>query len=286
MRFKVIVLLALTSCLSHLLAQDFDVIYSFVNVAPGSGTVSPPPNPQADGLSFSSFTAFGVSEQPEASGRFSFSKWPLGAINGSDDPLVFTGNIGPFSYYEMRLDVSPGYTLTALQMKFTVRRSGTGPRNFTVRTSQDAFAKGVAAGTGTNANIAVFPDNVLFWKYDGLSTSSDQKGCNFLFDLADVTNSLVIRIHAWNAESSGGSFSIDNVEFTGSVHDSVITGINVFNSFLSQPHGWTLFDSEGRKLLSGKEWPPDLSGMKEGLYLLHYQTVKGLRSRKIFLIRQ
>jgi trimeric autotransporter adhesin len=123
----------------------------------------------------------------------------------------------------MDIMVAPGHTLNLQDLSFYVRRSGTGIRNYCVRSDADSFSNNLAAATGTNAKLEVLPGEVFLWKYDSISVTSDQRGSHVLFGSSfNVTNSITFRFYAWNSEASGGSFSIDNVTFTGSVVDSLI----------------------------------------------------------------
>jgi len=193
---------------------QINATYGFINVGAGSGTEDPGPWPVVSGLACRPFKAVGVASQPSANGRFAFNNWSLGATNGVDDELQMTGALSGLSYYEVRLLCQPGYTFSLTAIRFHVRRSSTGCRHFTVRSSADDFSNGLSASTGTNQIISVRPGNYFFWKYDSVSTSADQKGC-IVYPALQFSDSLSFRFYAWNAESSGGSFSLDNVTFSG-----------------------------------------------------------------------
>ncbi len=203
-------------------SQSFQVTYGFPNVDPTTGTSDPGPFPQAAGLQFGAFLAEGVSLAPSASGRFSFTSWPLGAFNGDDDIQNLTGNLSPFSFYAFTIRVNMGYTLSLNSLEFSVRRSGTGPRTYALRSSQDNYTFNLSASTGTNSRLSVIPTNVFLWNYDSISTSSDQYGSlvNLESALQEITDSVTFHFYAWNAESPGGSFSVDNVKIRGSISDS------------------------------------------------------------------
>ena len=200
-------------------AQTFTATFGFPNVTPSTGTVDPGPAPPVAGLSLHCFTANGVAPNPSASGRFSFTGWPTGAVDGTDDHNSFTGALSPFSYYELLIEPIAGHTLQLASMKFDVRRSGTGPRYYCVRTGADAFTNNLAASTGTSTALSVIPGDVFFWNFDSASTSSDRKGSAVTMGAghASLTAPLQIRIYAWNSESAGGSFAIDNVSLSGEV---------------------------------------------------------------------
>jgi hypothetical protein len=193
---------------------QFNATYGFINVAPGTGVSDPGPYPSQTGINFGAMQAFGVSAQPSASGRFSFSNWPIGASNGDDDLNNFSGSLSGLAYYELKLKIQEGFILDLDQISFTMRRSSTGVRNFCVRWDRDNFSTNLSASTGTNTNIQVLPDQVFFWNWDSLSTANDQRGC-VVTGFTPLQDSMLFRFYAWNAETSGGSFSIDNLTFTG-----------------------------------------------------------------------
>jgi len=201
------------------IAQNFIATYGFADVTTSTGILDPSASPTVSGLTFNSFSATGTSANPGASGRFAFTNWPLGGINGMDDYSNFTGVLSPTVYYEVSIVVDPGYTLSLSTVTFAVRRSGTGIRHYCMRSNLDNYNNNLAANTGTNAKLSVVPNDVFFWNYDSVSTSSDQRGSQLSLGsaFAVITTSVTFRFYAWNAESNGGSFSIDNVSFIGSV---------------------------------------------------------------------
>ncbi len=195
-------------------AQVLNATFGFINVATGTGIRDPGPWPSLIGMEFRPFTAYGVSAQPVASGRFAFNGWPTGASSGVDDELQFTGTLSGLSYYEFRIVPQPGFSFYLNAISFHVRRSSTGTRHFCVRSSADDFTTNLSATTGTNLQIAVRPTNYFFWRYDSVSVNGDQKGCAVLPALI-IKDSLTVRFYAWNSESSDGSFSLDNVTVSG-----------------------------------------------------------------------
>ena len=210
------------------LEAQFIATYSFELVNTTSGTTDPSPVPLVQGLLLGPCKATGVSQNSSASGRFAFTAWPLGAGDGQDDFSQFSGALSGFSYYELGIKVQPGYTLTLNSLSFGMRRTSTGPRNYAVRGSADNFNTNLAAQTGTNAKLMVLPGNIFFWKYDSVSVSSDQK--ESLINPAPayqaITDSVSFRIYAWNAEATGGSFSVDNLSLNGIVTSGSGVGIN------------------------------------------------------------
>jgi hypothetical protein len=196
--------------------------YSFANVTTSTGKTDPGPVPVVKGLLFGDFSAKTIALNPNASGRFSFSNWPVGAADADDNFANYTAAPSPTTYYEVGIAILPGYTLTINSISFNVRRSGTGVRMFSLRSSSDNYNNNLSATTGTNTKLMVVPDNIFFWKYDSISTASDQRGCRIVADtlLKGVTDTVAFRFYAWNAESSGGTFSVDNVGFEMLIADS------------------------------------------------------------------
>ena len=87
-------------------AQSFTGTYPFTLVTTTSGTTDPTAVPTATGLTFGSFSAVGVATNPNATGRFSFTGWSIGATNGLN---TFTGGI----------DLSKYYQVTALRYRYS-----------------------------------------------------------------------------------------------------------------------------------------------------------------------
>ncbi len=200
------------------LAQTFSVTYDFNNVNSSSGRIDPTPVPIVEGVTFGSFTAIAptgnpntLSLSPNASGRFSFTGWPGGGSNNSDN---FTGAINTGQYFEVVLTPQTYYTISLDTITFTIQRSGTGIRQFSVRSSLDGFAGNLNANIiPVNASLKVVAGNI-FQIADATSTA--QVGCKVNFPHGtNITTPVTIRFYGWNAES-GGTFSIDNVNINGS----------------------------------------------------------------------
>lgn len=225
---KNILIIGLTFFKFYAFAQVFSCTYGFPEVSTNTGLTDPSQTPTVSGLHFGSFVSYGTSTNPSASARFSFTGWPLGSVDGDDNYGNFLGQLSPTVYYEVSVSVDPGYTLNLSSLAFDVRRSGTGIRTYCVRSGVDNYTNNLAASTGTNSKLEIIPSDIFFWKYDSISTNNDQKGSRIDFNSAfsAITGSLTFRFYAWNAESNGGSFSIDNVNFKGELIDSTkFTGI-------------------------------------------------------------
>jgi hypothetical protein len=216
---KNLLIIGLTFFQFYVLAQNFSVTYGFPEVTTLTGQTDPSNTPMASGLYFNSFNSFGTSLNPNASARFSFTGWPVGANNADNNYGNYGAVLSPTIYYEVTIKVDAGYRLDLSVLNFDIRRSGTGARTYCVRSSFDNFNSNLAAVTGTNSNLEIIPGDIFFWKYDSISTNNDQKGSriNFSSAYSSIADSLTLRFYAWNSESNGGSFSMDNVNFIGTI---------------------------------------------------------------------
>ncbi len=202
-------------------AQSFTATYDFANVTSSSGRTDPTPPPLAPGLIFGTFSAvaptgnpYSLGASPNAAGRFSFQGWPTGATNNSD---VFTGTINTSQYYQVTVTPRAYYTLNLDSITFTLQRSGTGIRQFSVRSSLDGYAGDLPATIDPlNASLQVVSGNI-FQVSDASTTAND--GSKVILGGAGFTNissQVTFRFYGFNSEASGGTFSIDNVKFSGS----------------------------------------------------------------------
>ena len=285
-----------------ILAQ-FNANFGFINVANGTGSVDPGPFPQVPGLSILPFKANGVSAQASASGRFSFSSWGIGALNGVDDAAQFTGAFSGLQYYEVAIVAQSGYTLQVSKLFFHMRRSSTGVRFFSVRSNADNFTSNLSASTGTSTGVAVYPQNEFFWLYDSSSTASDQKllsvdATNRVYTSSDT---VVFRFYAWNAESTSGSFSIDNVTITGTCN-SLTAGVSnekadnnrpeiIIDNVRQRAHlqnkmavNWQLYSIGAERLIGGVAEYLDYSMLPSGCYLILAESGGTVVSKKIVIL--
>jgi len=210
-------------------AQNVLGYYNFSNVTSSTGSVDPTPVPTATGVSFGSFTAVGVSANPNASFRFTYTGWPLGATNGVDTYSTFTGVLTPTAYYEVNLTPQAGYSVGLSSMSFSMRRSSTGVRNFAVRSSADGFTNNLPASVNSQ-NMSVESPNVFFWTFDVTSNATDIKGNTITLGgsaFSSFTNAVSFRFYAWNAEGSGGTFSIDSVVFYGAASNTTLAPVSL-----------------------------------------------------------
>jgi hypothetical protein len=227
---KIYFLLAMMMAVSGAFGQVFTGTYDFASVTTTSGQTDPTAVPTATGVTFGSFSSVGASINPNATARFSFTGWSTGATNGSD---VFTGGISLTQYYEVTITPASGFTLDINSITFTSQRSGTGTRQYSVRSSVDGYSSNLPASISpANANLSVVATNI-FQVTDATTTA--QNGSTITLDASfdNISTAVTFRFYAWNAEAAGGSFGIDNVVFNGTANAGITPNISVSSSSLS-----------------------------------------------------
>lgn len=227
---KLTLLLSVATLSSTIIvAQSFTGLYSFDSVKTTSGLIDPTAVPTATGVTFGSFSATGTSVNPNASGRFSFTNWPLGATNANDLYSSLLDSMNTSKYYEVTVTPLSGFTMTLSSITFKVQRSGTGIRRYSVRSNADAYAANLSASISpANTNLSVQPNDIFFWNLDAIVSA--QNGSTLTLSgtsFTNSTNSKTFRFYAWNAEGSGGTFGIDTVKINGSVTGA--TSITAFS---------------------------------------------------------
>lgn len=194
------------------LGQSFSSIYNFSSVNTTSGTTDLTPVPTSNGVTFGSFTSTGVSINPNATGRFSFTGWDLGATNASN---IFTGSINLNKYYQVTITPQPGYNIDINSISFTIQRSGTGIRQYVVRSSLDNYTNNLPASISTtNTNLSVLSTNI-FQIADPTTAANNGSLITLDSNYNIISSPITFRFYGFNAEAAGGTFSIDNVIFNG-----------------------------------------------------------------------
>ena len=216
--------------------QAFTGTYDFAGVTNSTGLIDPSPVPTATGVTFGSFIAVNpVATNSTGGGRFSIDNQPLGATHGDNVYANLTGALDPAIYFEVTLTPQSGNNLTLSQITFRSQRSSTGIRTYSVRSSTDGFATNLVASINpANPELSVEANNVFFRVLDAIT--SGQNGSTITLSGASFTNltsPITFRFYGWNAEATGGTFSIDDVAFTGStstlsVKQNTIAGLNVY----------------------------------------------------------
>jgi len=139
-------------------------------------------NPYTDGqivdpnVTVSGIGATGVSINT-ATDRFNFSGW--------NDPSINTGK-----YFEFTITPNAGIIIDFYNFSFTTQVSGTGPTNFSVRSSIDSYTSDIVTWVATVGAITV---DLSAYK--------------------NITTTTTIRIYGWAASAGGGTFSINDFNF-------------------------------------------------------------------------
>ncbi len=207
-------------------AQSFSAKYNFAATTTVSGTTDPTTPPTATGVTFGSFSAVGVGTVSTSNGSFTYDTWGAGATNSVNTVSSYTGAIDVAKYYDVAITPMANYEVTLTDMSFTTRRSSTGPRQFSVRTSINAYATNLDA-MSTNTNISVVNTNEFFFVSDNSNTYTGSMAMFVSSAFTSFTAPLNVRFYAWNAESTAGSFRVDSVIFNGSA--ALATGIAKVN---------------------------------------------------------
>jgi len=213
--------------------QAFTATYAFGGVTSGtSGLTDPTPVPTATGVVFGSFSAVleaqtyaglpvAAPTNPNAGSRFSFTVCPPGATTLVN---TFTGSMDPNQYYTVTITPNAGTSVTLTTLTFDFQRSSTGVRQYAVRGSIDNYGANLPASISpASADLSVVPTNI-FQSTDNLTVA--QVGSTVTFDAttyANITSPITLHFYGWNAEGSGGTFSIDNVVINGTSQAAVAT---------------------------------------------------------------
>jgi hypothetical protein len=217
-KFYLIAGTALIFTTTNLQALPFNVTYDFASVTTSSGTTDPTTVPTATGVTMGSFSAFGYSGNSSGAGRFSFAGNPTGSANGVNDFSTFNGSLNPSIYYSVTLTPMAGFTLNIDSISFTIQRSSTGIRNYAVRGSDDSFGANLSASISpANANLAADGNNSFQYSFDALTSAQNGNLISLGTAYDALTSATTFRFYGWNAEAGTGTFSIDNVNFVGSV---------------------------------------------------------------------
>jgi hypothetical protein len=235
---KLLSIALIASGINTINAQSFSLYYPFTSV---QGTVSlvtvdPTPAPVATGVNSGSFTAVGTGTGSTTNGVFSFVGWGTGATTGNN--TTFTGAIDLNKYYELVLTPQANYQITLNNMSFGATRSGTGVRHWAVRTNKDSYTANMAAtytpqsaaASNSVIPISVQGGNTFFWNDDAVTGNpafATYNMCGVAFSAANANQNTPfnIRMYAWDAEGTGGTFRIDTLTINGTATFSLGVGI-------------------------------------------------------------
>jgi hypothetical protein len=186
--------------------------YTFSDVTTSSGTTSA--GGTASNLIFSSFSAIGTPANPNASNRFSFIDWATGATDGLD---TFTGSVDTGEYYEFTITPTNGVAIDLSSIAFTIQRSPTGIRQYSVRSSLDNYAANLSASISpSNANLSVVSGDI-FQIVDTITSAQNGSTVTLGLEFDSIASAVSFRFYGFNAEASSGTFSIDNVAVFGAL---------------------------------------------------------------------
>ena len=296
-------------------AQSFTATYSFVSTTTVSGTTDPSTPPTATGLTFGSFSAVGTSTANQSTGRFSFNGWPLATLSGSTSAVTYTdmgGAIDLNKYYEVVLTPTLGYQVTLTSMDFTGRRTATAPRSFAVRGSVDSYSANLNASiAGTGTVITLAGTNEFWFSVDGNTSYFTGNTITFGSAYVNLINPINVRIYAWNAEQSGGNFTIDDVTFNGNaslatsiatLHFDLNSNFNIYpvpnndgivyieNKNAQELSSIDVVDVFGNVVLSSKNETAskiklNLAEVSNGNYVVRINTVNGTTTKKLVIVK-
>lgn len=194
--------------------------YTFANVTTTTGSVDTTATPDQikdarTRVTFSPFTAVGVSENSTRNEMFAFSDWGTGATDGETAAANLTGALDPTKFYEFTLTPEELQGITITKLTFDVGRNATGPRSFVIRTSNDNYASNLNVTTANANHLEVISGNTYFLKNDTDTilpgVSLNISGAAFVKRYLPIT----FRIYPYNAEDNAGSFKVDNVLLNG-----------------------------------------------------------------------
>ena len=155
---------------------------------PITGTNPNTANPYTTGQTVSStnMTVSGIGRGSgiagsNANNRYNAAGWNSASIDAND-------------YFYFTLTPNAGYKISFSSFQYTAQASGTGPVSFSFRSSVDGYSASIGAPTSTGTTI-------------------DLSGAAY----QDIVSSITFRIYGWGASGAGGTFSINDFSFNGSV---------------------------------------------------------------------
>ncbi|MES2573902.1 MAG: T9SS type A sorting domain-containing protein [Bacteroidota bacterium] len=270
-RYYAISLILLTS---FSFGQSFTAMYDFASIPSKAtnGLTDPTSPPVIYGLIFSSFKAqnSNTNLNSGAAGRFSYKNQSLGGIANSNTYTDHKGILDPNSYFTFTISPASGTSFELSKITFKSQRSGTGIRTYAIRSSTDGFTSNLTASVSpVNAEITVQTGNI-FYRVNDAKTNAQSGNTITLSgpDFTGITSPITFRIYGWNAETTGGTFSVDDVVITGSiaittlgVNQNEITGLSIYpnpvnkgilyiTSNSNTEKSITIFDVLGKQVLN------------------------------------
>lgn len=287
-------------------AQVFNATYDFAGVTATSGAIDPSPVPTVAGLTFGNFSAVNTINPPTnsaATGRFAFINQPLGAANGDNVYTNYSGALSPTTYYQVTITPNSGTAFNLTGITFKVQRSGTGVRNYAVRSSVDGYSANLPASINpTNTNLEVVTGNVFFYNTDN---NTSQVGSTVTLSgpsFTNLTSPITLRFYGWNAEATGGNFSIDDVVISGEIATMSSSSFNEIEGLKMYPNplkGDILFFSStanadksiqiynilGEEVLKSKiiNNMLNISGLSAGIYIVKITEEGKITTKKLVI---
>jgi endonuclease I/endonuclease/exonuclease/phosphatase family metal-dependent hydrolase len=134
----------------------------------------------------------------------------IGFATGNGSPTARTANsfttatsVDADDYYEITLTPNSGYEIDFTSFSFDERRSGTGIRNWAVRSSLDSYASDISSGS--------VPDDTNF-----RTQTVDLSGTTY----QGINAAITFRIYGYGAEAGTGTWRIDNLTVSGTVNST------------------------------------------------------------------
>jgi len=215
---KIYSLLATVLVAAGISAQAFTATYEFAGTPPTSvGVVA------------------GTGSTNVAAGNFSATVYsPTGTANRyahSGATTSTTPNLN--QYFSVTITPNAGVNLSISSVGFRTQRSGTGPRSYIVRSSADSYATNLPASiVPANSELEVIATDVFHFVND-CSSCSGQNGNTATTSISDVTTPVTFRFYFFDSESTGGTFSVDDVVITGSATSGSLSVSENFTAKLS-----------------------------------------------------
>jgi len=178
-------------------AQSFTATYDFTEApAPDNGDLV------GSNLTITPFTASGL-DATTTGNRFA---WTNGTVATAPDLT---------KYFQVTLTPTSDNIISFASITFRSQRSGTGPRNYVVRSSVDNYTTNLAASINpANPELEVVPTNSFHFVND---ITLGQNGSTVTPGSAFTAGAVTFRIYFYGAEATTGTFSVDDVVITGTV---------------------------------------------------------------------
>ena len=225
-------------------------IYGFSGISAGlSGTTDPTTPPvillgeeNFSRIQLGQFQANGLALNPSVDSEFGFRGWDEGGVQGATAFNQLTGSLNTDKYYEFTITPRPGSAMSLTNLKFTAKRSTTGPRNFCVRSSVNNFATNLTAtpaGTANGLSVLTTPNpvNTYFFTNDTSVVVTTPTVTLTGAAYTAMTTPVTFRIYAFNAEDAVGTFSIDSLIVSGTY--GIVENVQNFMDYSYCSHMFT-----------------------------------------------